>query len=140
MSVSSCRLFSLFDYFSLLLSFFFFSFGVHVLGVLGGKFILPESIIFMGYVISRATIGLSFLKARNKTFPVTRKLVGLQCWGTKWLQRPSQVRRFLPPLRVVAQDIPLVLRDAVATLVSPCPATRLQEGMGEAATFRQGIP
>ena len=49
---------------------------------------MPGSIIFTGCVISRAPIGLSFLEARNKTFPVARKLPGLQRGGTKWLQSP----------------------------------------------------
>lgn len=120
-SVYSCRSFSLFDYFSLLFypPFFFFSVCVCVcVRFLSGEFTLPGSIIFMGCVISRAPIGLSFMEARNKTFPVARKLLGLQRGGTKCLQHPPTH----PPPRA-ARDIPLAgaLGDAAATLVRPWP-------------------
>ncbi|XP_077029496.1 uncharacterized protein LOC129117135 [Agelaius phoeniceus] len=45
----------------------------------------------MGCVISRVPIGLSFMEARNKTFLVARKLLGLHHGETKWLQAPAPV-------------------------------------------------
>lgn len=65
---------------------------------LGGEFILPGSIIFMGSVISRVSIGLSFMEARNKTFLVARKLLGLHHGGTKWLQSSRPRGHRSPPV------------------------------------------
>lgn len=81
---------------------------------------MPGSIIFMGCVISRVPIGLSFMEARNKTFLVARKLLGLHHGETKWLQAPSPAGTAPHPSREDAG----ALQDAAATRVRPCPVSR----------------